>query len=67
MVKSSQTLALYRIAGNADEVAKLMRLGTALNDIAQSELKDVAKEVTKLSTEALGVLCMFCSRYLCYL
>ena len=56
LVQSSQALAVYRIAGNADEVAKVMRLGTALDDIIPSALKDVSKGVSKLSTEALSVL-----------
>nr|XP_022335914.1 uncharacterized protein LOC111132404 [Crassostrea virginica] len=56
LVQSSQALAVYRITGNVDEVAKVMRLATALDDIVPSALKDVSKGVSKLSTEALSVL-----------
>lgn len=56
LVKSSQATAVYRITGNADEVARMLSLGTALDDIVPSALKDVSKGVTKLSTEALSVI-----------
>ena len=56
LVQGSQAVAFYRIADNVDEVVKVMRRGTALDDIVPSALKDVSKGVSNLPTEALGVL-----------
>lgn len=56
LVKHSKAVDVYRITGNVDEVARVLSIGTALDDIVPSALKDVSKGVTKLSTEALSVL-----------
>lgn len=56
LVESSQAVSVYRLRGCTDEVAKVLRLGAALEGIAPSALKDVSKGVCKLSTEALSVL-----------
>lgn len=42
--------------GRANDVARVIKLGTALADIIPSAAKDVSKGAAKLSTEALGVL-----------
>ncbi|XP_062606254.1 apolipoprotein L3-like [Saccostrea cucullata] len=56
LVEKTSALGVHRITGNADEVARLLRLGTALDDIAPTAAKSVSKGVTKLSTEALSTL-----------
>lgn len=56
LVNNSKAVDVYRITGNVDEVARVLSIGTALDDIVPSALKDVSKGVTKLSTEALSVL-----------
>lgn len=56
LVNNSKAVEVYRITGNVDEVARVLSLGTALDDIVPSAFKDVSKGVTKLSTEALSVL-----------
>eukprot|EP00105_Crassostrea_gigas_P002514 XP_011415074.1 PREDICTED: apolipoprotein L3-like [Crassostrea gigas] len=56
LVNKSKAAHMYRITGNVDEVARVMSIGTALDDIVPSALKDVSKGVTKLSTEALSVV-----------
>lgn len=56
LVKSSQETAVFRITDNADEVERMLSLGTALEDIVPSALKDVSREVSKLSTDALSVI-----------
>lgn len=56
LVNKSKAVDVYRITGNVDEVARVMSLGTALDDIIPSVFKDVSKGVTKISTEALSAL-----------
>ncbi|XP_061182541.1 apolipoprotein L3-like [Saccostrea echinata] len=56
LVTTSIAVDVYRITGNADEVARVLSLGAALDDIVPSALKDVSKGVTKLSTEALSAM-----------
>eukprot|EP00105_Crassostrea_gigas_P012074 XP_011427958.1 PREDICTED: uncharacterized protein LOC105328675 [Crassostrea gigas] len=56
LVNNSKAVDVYRITGNVDEVARVMSIGTALDDIIPSVFKDVSKGVTKISTEALSAL-----------
>lgn len=43
LVNNSKAVEVYRITGNVDEVARVLSLGTALDDIVPSALKDVSK------------------------
>ncbi|XP_048753828.2 apolipoprotein L3-like isoform X2 [Ostrea edulis] len=56
LVINSRAADVYRIAGNTDEVARILSLSSELGDLVPSAMKDVSKGAAKLSAEALSVL-----------
>ncbi|XP_056008129.1 apolipoprotein L3-like [Ostrea edulis] len=56
LVVNSRAADVYRIAGNTDEVARILSLSSELGDLVPSAMKDVSKGAAKLSAEALSVL-----------